>query len=359
MQLKFIISGGGTGGHIFPAVAIAKELRRRYPKCAILFIGASGRMEMEKVPQEGFEIIGLDVAGLKRSLSVSNLNTAWKFFKSYFRAKKILRDFKPHCAIGTGGYASLAVLYAAGRMKIPTVLWEGNGHPGLTNKILAKRASIICTGLPEMEKFFPPEKTIFTGNPVREEIIHLPQKNNALHFFGLDSTKPVVFITGGSLGARTINESIQHSLQHLHDNHIQLIWQTGKNFEANTFGFHGIKAFSFLKEMNMAYAAADLVISRAGALSISEISVTGKPSVLVPSPNVTDDHQTENALKLSVKGAAILLPDSEAKSTLAATCISLLNDTAKLQKMQEQVLALARPNATLSIVDAILKICHA
>jgi UDP-N-acetylglucosamine--N-acetylmuramyl-(pentapeptide) pyrophosphoryl-undecaprenol N-acetylglucosamine transferase len=359
LQLKFIISGGGTGGHIFPAVAIAKELRRRYPKCGILFIGANGRMEMEKVPLEGFDIIGLDVAGLKRSLSISNFNTAWKFIKSYFHAKKILKDFRPHCAIGTGGYASLAVLYAAGRMQIPTVIWEGNGHAGLTNKILAKRASVICTGLPEMDKFFPPEKTIFTGNPVREEIIHLPQKNAAMQFFGLDASKPVIFITGGSLGARTINESIQNSLQHLHDNHVQLIWQTGKNFEANTFGFPGIKALPFLKEMNMAYAASDLVISRAGALSISEISVTGKPSVLVPSPNVTDDHQTENALKLSEKGAAILIPDSEARDTLANTSIALLNDTARLQKMQEQVLALAKPNATLSIVDAILKTCHA
>lgn len=356
MPYKFILSGGGTGGHIFPAVAIANSLKRKHPDATFLFAGANGRMEMEKVPQEGFEITGLDVAGLKRSLSLENFAVISKFIKSYFKAKKIIQQFKPDCVIGTGGYASLALLYAAGRMKVPSVIWEGNGYAGLTNKILAKRASKICTGFPDMEAFFPKEKIAFTGNPVRGEMLQLPDRISSCQHFQLNPSKPVVFITGGSLGARTINHAIQAGLHKFVEHGVQLIWQTGKHFDPVIHQPDIIKSMSFLKEMNMAYAAADLVISRAGALSVSEIAVTGKPSILIPSPNVTDDHQTKNALKLSEKGAAKLMSDKDASEQLADTAIRLVMDTAALQQMSEKLKEVAKPNATESIVAEIEKL---
>lgn len=355
MPHKIIISGGGTGGHIFPAVAIAKEIQKRFPDSQFLFIGANGRMEMEKIPQEGFEIIGLDVAGLKRSLSLQNFVVIFKFIQSYFKAKKIVKSFKPNVVIGTGGYASLAVLYAAQRNHYPTVIWEGNGYAGLSNKILSKRAKTICTGLPQMEKFFPAEKIVFTGNPVRNEILKPVSKTEAAAFFQLNENHPIVFITGGSLGAKTINQAIQNGLELFHNHRIQLIWQTGKNFNAVNH-FSEMRIFPFLREMNMAYAAADLVISRAGALSIAEITVTGKPSVLVPSPNVTEDHQTQNALKLTNENAAVLVKDSEAIEKLPEVIISLLADKDRCQSMREKLIQLQRPNATSAIVDEIEKV---
>jgi len=353
---KYIISGGGTGGHIFPAVAIANELRRREPECKILFIGAKGRMEMDKIPAEGYEITGLDIMGLKRSLSLKNISVIWKFIRSYFKAKQILKQFNPDCVIGTGGYASLAVLYAAGRKKLPSLIWEGNGYAGLTNKILAKRTTAICTGLPGMEKYFPKEKIHHTGNPVRKEILNLPDRNEAIRFFGLKSEDPIVFITGGSLGARTINECIQQNLDAFVSKGIQLIWQTGKNFQADVQNKSGIYSTVFLREMNMAYAACDLVISRAGALSISEIAVAGKPSVLVPSPNVTDDHQTKNALKLTEIHAAVLIQDSESRQNLTKEILALLGDVVKMNAMKTAVMRISKPRATEDIVDIIQKI---
>lgn len=356
MPHKVIISGGGTGGHIFPAVAIAKEIQRRYPDTEILFIGANWRMEMEKVPQEGYAIQGLDISGLKRSLSLENFKVLWRFVSSYFKAKGILKSFQPDVVIGTGGYASLAILAAAGRNGYPGLIWEGNGYAGLTNKLLAKRATVICTGFEGMEQFFPAEKTVCTGNPVRPEILKLPTKAEGLAHFGFDSSSPVVFITGGSLGARTINQSIQQQLQLLEEAGIQLIWQTGKNFQASTQKPEQTKIYTFLKEMHLAYAASDLVVSRAGALSIAEIAVAGKASILVPSPNVTDDHQTQNALKITQIDGARLVKDSEAASTLVSTILNLCADSATLKNMQEAVSRAARPEATAAIVNEVEKI---
>lgn len=353
---KFILSGGGTGGHIFPAVSVARELQRQFPGCEILFIGALGRMEMEKIPKEGFQIIGLPVAGLKRSLSLQNFKILWNMARSYFKAKKLIKTFKPDCVIGTGGYASLAVLYAAAKLNCPTVIWEGNGFAGLTNKILSKKVKVICTGMPGMENFFPAEKIVFTGNPVRAEMLHLITREEARKKFGLDPAKPLVFATGGSLGARTLNLSLEQKRDELLDAGIQLIWQTGKNFNKESNLQRGLYAGAFIENMADAYAAADLVISRAGALSIAEICVTQKPAILIPSPNVTDDHQTQNALVLSKREAAVLLKDSEALQQLVPLAISLIGNQPQREKMSAELQQLARPHATLLIVEEIKKL---
>ena len=353
MQRKFLISGGGTGGHIFPAVAIAQLLQKEYPGCDILFVGASNRMEMEKVPQEGYKIIGLDVMGLKRAISPMNLLVLWKFIKAYFKSKTIIKEFNPDCVIGTGGYASLAVLYAASGMGKKTLIWEGNGYAGLTNKILAKRVNVICTGFPDMETVFPAEKVRFTGNPVRENLSKLQTKSESCKFFGLDANKPVLFITGGSLGAKSINLAIQKGLNQLEDAGIQIIWQTGKNFNAATEERKGIRAMTFLREMEYGYGAADLVISRAGALSMAEIAVCGKAALLVPSPNVTDDHQTQNALQFCKLGAASMVKDADAMDTLINTAIETLGNKTLTDSMQKALKQVARTNATAAIVSEI------
>jgi UDP-N-acetylglucosamine--N-acetylmuramyl-(pentapeptide) pyrophosphoryl-undecaprenol N-acetylglucosamine transferase len=353
MQRKFLISGGGTGGHIFPAVAIAQQLEKEYPGCDILFVGAGNRMEMEKVPQEGYRIIGLDVMGLKRAISPMNLLVLWKFIRAYFKSKNIVKEFKPDCVIGTGGYASLAVLYAASGMGKKTLIWEGNGFAGLTNKLLANRVNIICTGFPDMEKVFPKQKVRFTGNPVRKTLSNIQNKIESCKFFGLDAGKPVLFITGGSLGARSINNAIQQGVERFAEEGIQVIWQTGKNFQADTQSKQGILAMPFLREMEYGYGAADLVISRAGALSMSEIAVTGKPALLVPSPNVTDDHQTQNALQFCNMGASLLVRDTEVMEKLVTTAIQTLYDRKHLSSMQSKLAEVARPNATEAIVSEI------
>lgn len=332
---------------------MARELKKRHPDCEILFVGAKDRMEMEKVPREGFEIIGLDIRGLRRSLTTENFTVLWKFFKSYFDAKKILKEFRPTVAIGTGGYASLPLLYAAGRMKIPSLIWEGNGYAGLTNKILARNASRICTGFPGMEKFFPKHKIAFTGNPLRPEILALPGKREARAHFGLDPNIPLVFITGGSLGARVINESIFAGLQEFTSKNVQLIWQTGKTYSHKPENLPNVQSFQFLNDMDQAYAAADLVISRAGALSISEICAAGKASILVPSPNVTDDHQTQNARVMVLRKAAYMVPDKEAPFTLVKKAIELLQSPELLREMELHAMDLARPEATARIADEV------
>lgn len=356
MQRKFLISGGGTGGHIFPAVAVAQLLQKEYPGCEILFVGASNRMEMEKVPQEGYKIIGLDVMGLKRAISPMNLVVLWKFIKAYFKSKKIVKEFNPDCVIGTGGYASLAILYAASCMGKKTLIWEGNGFAGLTNKILAKRVSIICTGFPDMERVFPKEKVRFTGNPVRENLSNIRNKSESCKFFGLNPDKPVLFITGGSLGAKSINTAIQQGIDRLEDAGIQVIWQTGKNFSAETGNRKGILAMTFLREMEYGYGAADLVISRAGALSMAEIAVCGKPALLVPSPNVTDDHQTQNALQFSKLRASLLVKDAELSKNLIETAIETIGNKILIESMQNALKQLARPKATEAIVSEIKKL---
>ncbi len=378
---KFILSGGGTGGHIFPAVAIANALKIKFPGAQFLFVGAIGKMEMEKVPKEGFEIIGLPIEGLKRSASPRNIIVLLKTIQSFWKARKILRNFQPTAVIGTGGYASLPVCFMASRMGITTILQEQNGFAGLTNRLVASRAALICTGFPSMEKFFPAGNWEFTGNPVRQNIIDLGKKLNSTHDlnsenaacrqkFGLQPNLPVLFITGGSLGARTINQTIFNNLVQLAEANIQIIWQMGLPFakshaekihhiiESNPALFLGPNAprifhAPFIYDMDDAYQAADLVVSRAGAISISEIAVVGKPSILVPSPNVTDDHQTKNAQVLSELNAAMLITDKDAPQTLVNACIELIKDTKKMSEMQEKLEQIAKPQATETIANRI------
>ena len=378
---KFILSGGGTGGHIFPAVAIANALKIKFPGAQFLFVGAIGKMEMEKVPKEGFEIIGLPIEGLKRSASPRNIIVLLKTIQSFWKARKILRNFQPTAVIGTGGYASLPVCFMASRMGITTILQEQNGFAGLTNRLVASRAALICTGFPSMEKFFPAGNWEFTGNPVRQNIIDLGKKLNSANElnsenaacrqkFGLQPNLPVLFITGGSLGARTINQTIFNNLVQLAEANIQIIWQMGLPFakshaekihhiiESNPALFLGPNAprifhAPFIYDMDDAYQAADLVVSRAGAISISEIAVVGKPSILVPSPNVTDDHQTKNAQVLSELNAAMLITDKDAPQTLVNACIELIKDTKKMSEMQEKLEQIAKPQATETIANRI------
>ena len=384
---KFILSGGGTGGHIFPAVAIANALKIKFPGAQFLFVGAIGKMEMEKVPKEGFEIIGLPIEGLKRSASPRNIIVLLKTIQSFWKARKILRNFQPTAVIGTGGYASLPVCFMASRMGITTILQEQNGFAGLTNRLVASRAALICTGFPSMEKFFPAGNWEFTGNPVRQNIIDLGKKLNSANKldsangldsenatcrqkFGLQPNLPVLFITGGSLGARTINQTIFNNLIQLAAANIQIVWQMGLPFaKSHTEKIHQIiesnpalflapnapRIFHapFIYDMDDAYQSADLVVSRAGAISISEIAVVGKPSILVPSPNVTDDHQTKNAQVLSELNAAMLITDKDAPQTLINTCIELIKDTKKMSEMQEKLKQIAKPQATETIANRI------
>ena len=384
---KFILSGGGTGGHIFPAVAIANALKIKFPGAQFLFVGAIGKMEMEKVPKEGFEIIGLPIEGLKRSASPRNIIVLLKTIQSFWKARKILRNFQPTAVIGTGGYASLPVCFMASRMGITTILQEQNGFAGLTNRLVASRAALICTGFPSMEKFFPAGNWEFTGNPVRQNIIDLGKKLNSANKldsthelnsenatcrqkFGLQPNHPVLFITGGSLGARTINQTIFNNLIQLAAANIQIVWQMGLPFakshaekihqiiESNPALFLAPNAprifhAPFIYDMDDAYQSADLVVSRAGAISISEIAVVGKPSILVPSPNVTDDHQTKNAQVLSELNAAMLITDKDAPQTLINTCIELIKDTKKMSEMQEKLKQIAKPQATETIANRI------
>lgn len=375
-QHRFILSGGGTGGHIFPAVAIAKMLQQKYPDAEFLFVGALGKMEMEKVPKEGFNIVGMPIEGLKRSLSSRNLIVAFKTLQSFWKAKKLLNKFKPTAVIGTGGYASLPICFMSARAGYPTLLQEQNGFAGLTNRLVAGKAAHICCGFPQMDKFFPAGKWSFTGNPVRQNIIALPLKDTetnrqkAREHFGLNPNMPVVFITGGSLGARTINEAVFAALVALGEAGVQVIWQMGLPF-AKSHGeainqrisdhpqvFGGVESpriyhAPFIYEMDEAYLASDVVISRAGAISISEIAVVGRPAVLVPSPNVTDDHQTTNARVLSDLGAAILVTDKSAPEALITETLSLIKDTKKRAEMQEKLKGIAKPQATETIVKII------
>lgn len=354
-KLKFIFSGGGTGGHIFPAVAIANELKSRHPNAEFLFVGALGKMEMEKVPQEGYQIIGLPIAGLIRSFSLKNFVVLYKSIKSYFISKKILRDFQPNAVIGTGGFASLPICYAAGRMNIPVFVWEGNGYAGLTNKIMSKTAKKIFCGFGNMDTYFKHGNWIHSGNPIRAEITVKIDKKTACDFFNLNPEKPILFITGGSLGAKTLNESIESGLQQFQNNDIQLIWQTGSHYSIPENLGSGIWAKPFLREMNFAYSCADVVIARSGALSCSEIAAVNMPSILVPSANVTDDHQTKNAQHMAKDGGAIVISDKEARSILVKSAIELLQNTETQKNMRIAISATAKQNATKTIVDEIEK----
>ncbi len=361
--MRIIISGGGTGGHIYPAIAIANELKRLDAATEILFVGAEGKMEMEKVPRAGYRIEGLPVVGIKRELTLDNLAFPVKLGRSLWRARQLVRDFRPDAAVGVGGYASGPTLLAASLAGIPTLIQEQNSYAGLTNKVLARWAKRICVAYPGMDAFFPPEKIIVTGNPVRTDIQQADtQLENGRKQFGLDAGKPTLLIIGGSQGARSINESIELGLSQLISAGIQVIWQTGPAFieraqaAVKATGSVLIKPFDFIYEMDRAYAVADAVVSRAGALSVSELCLVGRPAILVPFPAASEDHQTKNAMSLVDRNAALLVKDSQARTTLVGEALSLLNNADQRAILTKQIKLLARPNAASDIAQEIRKL---
>lgn len=355
-KIKVIISGGGTGGHIFPALAIANALKEMNTDNEILFVGALGRMEMEKIPAAGYKIIGLDIRGLQRKISLSNLSFPFKVISSVSKSKKIINEFKPDAVVGVGGYASGPLLWAATSNKIPSVIQEQNSFPGITNRLLAKRVQKICVAYDGMEKFFPAKNIVMTGNPVRQDIAKTAGKETqAREFFGLDRNKKTLLVIGGSLGARTVNESIAAGIAKLNSQGIQMIWQTGKSYfeKAKTLASENIKVYDFIKEMDLTYAAADAVISRAGALSVSELCLVGKPVIFVPSPNVTADHQTKNAMTLADKNAALIVRDAEAGEKLVSEALLLMQDEAKRKILSQNISALAKRDSAQKIAEII------
>lgn len=359
-KYRILISGGGTGGHIFPALSIANALKERLD-CEILFVGADNRMEMERVPAAGYDIKGLPVAGFDRKHLLRNIGVLLKLRKSIGMARKIVKDFQPDVAIGVGGYCSGPTLKAAQKAGVPTLLQEQNSYAGVTNKLLAKKANKICVAYTGMERFFPAEKIKLTGNPVRKDLLTsgiTPQK--ARERFGLNPNKPTVLTVGGSLGALTLNESLEKGIRRLNEAGIQMIWQTGKNFGNRGVeavkNMDGIVVTKFISDMQAAYAAADVVVSRAGASSISELELLGKPCILVPSPNVAEDHQTKNARALSDKGAAILVADAEARALLVDEIIKLIADKERLARMGVEIKKLALPESDERIVDEVVAI---
>jgi len=353
---KFIISGGGTGGHIYPAIAIANELKRRYPDASFLFVGAKDRMEMEKVPQAGYDIEGLWISGLQRKLSLKNLSFPFKLISSMLRSKTIIKRFKPDAAVGTGGYASAPLLRVASSHKIPCLIQEQNSYAGITNKWLKGRVQKICVAYEGMSKFFPSEKIVITGNPVRHDLLDISnKKGEARSFFKLNPEKKTILVLGGSLGARKINTLIDGSLNHFEAEGVQLIWQCGKFYEEEykDRSKGNTQVVAFLNRMDLAYAAADIIISRAGALSVSELCLVGKPVIFIPSPNVAEDHQTKNAQAISGRDAAILLKESEANEQFEKVISELLHSEEKQTTLSENIKKLAKPNATKDIVDEI------
>ncbi len=363
MKKNIIISGGGTGGHIYPAIAIANAIKAKMPKANILFVGALGKMEMEKVPKAGYEIVGLPITGIQRSLSIQNLKFPFKLLKSLIKARKIIKDFKPDIAIGVGGFASGPLLLMASRAGIPTLIQEQNSFAGITNKYLSKKAKAICVAYTGMEKFFPKDKIIFTGNPVRSDILEVNSKREqALAHFGLYKNKKTLLIIGGSLGAKTINESIDAGLKKLLSADYQIVWQTGKLYieraKEITKSKSNVYVSDFIYEMDLAYAAADVVVSRAGALSVSELCLAAKPCILVPYPFAAEDHQTANALNLSEKNAAILVKDSEARVVLIEKALNLLTDSNLQKTLSENIVKLAKPKAAEEIVDEVFRIIN-
>lgn len=361
-KLNIIISGGGTGGHIFPALSIANAIQKRNSNVKILFVGAHKRMEMEKVPAAGYPIIGLPIMGLQRKWSLKNLAFLPKLYLSLVKCKSILKSFKPQIVIGVGGYASGPLLYKAQKMKIPTIIQEQNSYAGITNKLLSKRAKKICVAYENMERFFPKEKILLTGNPIRKDLINLELlKDRAKEHFKLKEKQKTLLVVGGSLGALTINESMAKNLDELIRKNVQVIWQTGKHYYTKAlqalenYKNHDVQVHQFINRMDYAYAAADFIISRAGAGSISELCVTSKPVILIPSPNVAEDHQTKNAMALVEKNAAIMLKDSEAREKLVDTFFNLANDEDLQKKLSENIKKLAKPNADERIIEEIFK----
>lgn len=360
---RVIISGGGTGGHIFPALAIANRIKELYPQTEFLFVGAQGRMEMTRVPEAGYPIVGLWISGIQRRLTLDNLSFPLKVVSSVMKAYSLIREFRPDVVVGVGGYASGPMLYAATTRRIPTLIQEQNSYAGITNKMLGKSVNRICVAYEGMGQFFPDHKIALTGNPVRQDILDCQQKREeAEAFFGLSPNRKTILVMGGSLGARTLNESAAGGLAAMVQNGHQLLWQTGKAYlpqaqaQVAPFKGKGILAFDFIRHMDLAYAAADIVISRAGALSISELSITGKPVILVPSPNVAEDHQTKNAMALVRKDAAVMVKDEEARQTLFSEALALLEDQGRQRALSHNILELGKPQATSEIVEEVIKL---
>ena len=354
---RFIISGGGTGGHIFPAIAIADELKRRLPDAEILFVGAKDRMEMQKVPQAGYPIEGLWISGLQRKLSWQNLLFPLKFISSLLKSRSIIKRFKPDAVIGTGGFASGAVVKVAGQMGIPTFIQEQNSYAGITNKMLAKNAHKICVAYDAMEQFFPKEKIVKTGNPIRDGLLNIAEyRSEGLSYFHLDSERKTLLVLGGSLGARRINQLIEQQLPLFEQLGVQVLWQCGKLYyeEYKKYNSEQVRVLAFIDRMELAYAAADVIISRAGASSVSELCIVGKPVIFIPSPNVAEDHQTKNARAIADKQAAILLRESELNEQFANTFSKLIANEAQQEALSAHIKALAQPNATKDIVNLIL-----
>ena len=358
--LKIIVSGGGTGGHLFPAIAIANECKKQYPSAEILFVGAEGKMEAEKVPSAGYPIALLDIVGIQRKLTLKNIQVPIKLWKSFRKAIKIVEDFQPSIIIGVGGYASAPVLFAGIWKKIPTLIQEQNSYAGITNKLLGKKVDKICVAYPDMENFFPAQKIVYTGNPVRANILRTPKKlQEAYTYFGLDATKFTIVVIGGSLGALTINQSITNILPWAVANNIQILWQTGKHFYAQAqaiqqqYALGSIKVFDFIAQMDYAYSVADIVVSRAGAMSISELSALHKPAVFIPSPNVSEDHQTKNAMALVTKDAAVYISDSMAVEELGSVLKDMYEHPDKLKNLEQNIQQFAVTDATQRIVEVI------
>jgi len=360
---KIILSGGGTGGHIYPAIAIANEIKSQYPNTEFLFVGAKDRMEMEKVPAAGYAIKGLWIAGIERKLlSKNNLLFPFKLMSSLWNAKKIVKQFQPDIAIGTGGFASGPLLQMANVKGVPTLIQEQNSYPGITNKLLSKKAKAICVAYDNLERFFPKNKLVKTGNPVRQDLLEIDSKRDeAISFFKLDKTKKTILILGGSLGARAINKWIEKELNFFKKENVQLIWQCGKLYEEQYQKYtdnEDVQVHAFLNKMDLAYAAADVIISRAGASSVSELCVVGKPVVFIPSPNVSEDHQTKNAQAIVNKDAAILIKEAELNTQFESKFSELMASEREQQKLSSNIKELALTNATKDIVEQVIKLIN-
>jgi UDP-N-acetylglucosamine--N-acetylmuramyl-(pentapeptide) pyrophosphoryl-undecaprenol N-acetylglucosamine transferase len=356
---KFILSGGGTGGHIYPAIAIANELKSRFPDADILFVGAKDKMEMQKVPQAGYPIQGLWIAGLQRRLTLDNALFPVKLLSSLLKSRQIIKQFQPDVVIGTGGFASGPLLQMANSAGIPTVIQEQNSYPGITNKLLSKKANAICVAYEKLERFFPKEKIVLTGNPVRQDLIEVQSKRaEGLTYYNLDPNKKTILILGGSLGARRINQLIEKELEFFASQNVQLLWQCGKFYleEYQKFNSANVQVMAFVERMDLVYAAADIVISRAGASSVSELCIVGKPVIFIPSPNVAEDHQTKNAQSIVDKNGAILIKEKELDSAFESTFSNLITNENKQNKLSQNIKKLALPNATKAIVEEILKL---
>jgi UDP-N-acetylglucosamine--N-acetylmuramyl-(pentapeptide) pyrophosphoryl-undecaprenol N-acetylglucosamine transferase len=367
-RYRFILSGGGTGGHIYPAIAIANELKLSFPDAEFLFVGASDKMEMQKVPQAGYKIEGLWIAGLQRKLTLKNAMFPFKLISSLWKSRKIIKKFKPNVVIGTGGFASGPLLQMANNLNIPTVIQEQNSYPGITNKLLSKKANTICVAYQNLERFFPKEKIILTGNPIRQDLISISDKRNeGLEYFKLDANKKTLLVLGGSLGSRRINQLIEKEIPFFESKNLQVIWQCGKlyfdeykkyNSQSPSFAGVGedVQVVSFIDRMDLIYAASDFVISRAGASSVSELCLVGKPVLFIPSPNVAEDHQTKNAKAIVDKNGAILIKENELEEQFEAVFSDLISNENLQDKLSTNIKQLAKPNATKDIVEQIIKL---